>query len=73
MSNSVFLPFLFNARDKEASCFQGKGPRYFNEQQKKSLNLFKHMAKYLAETTDYDIIKHKEIILTPPPKPEYFH
>lgn len=45
---------------------------------KRSLNPFKHRAKDLSETAEPDITKHKEIILTPPHNkqtkiPEYFH
>lgn len=47
---------------------QGKEPRCFSMNKTKTLNLFKYMTKYLAETTEFDIIKHKEIILTPPSK-----
>lgn len=76
MNNLVAnLPFLFKQNDTEAS-YAGIREKGQNVSQwtTKCLNLFKRMAKYLAETTEFDIIKHKEIILPPTKKnPKYFY
>lgn len=77
MRNLVFLPFLFTRSNIEASCtvIREMGQCFsVNNNNKRSLNVFKHVAKYLTQTTEFDIIKHKEVILTPPAKsPDYFH
>ena len=68
MNNLVAnLPFLFKQSDIEASCavIRKKGQNVSQRTTKEHLKQFKHMAKYLAETTECDIIKHKGIILTP--------
>ena len=58
------------ATQKQAAWLSGKGAKVLlnEKQQKKSSNLFKNMAKYLAETTELDILKHKEIIFIPSPQ-----
>lgn len=68
MNNLVAnLPFLFKQSDIEASyaVVREKGQNVSQwTTTKEHLKPFKHIAKYLAETTKYDIIKHKGIILT---------
>ena len=67
MNNLVAnLPFLFKQSDIEASyaVIREKGQNVSQLTTKEHLKPFKHMAKYLAETTKCDIIKHKGITLT---------
>ena len=74
MNNLVAnLPFLFKQSNIEASCavIRKKGQNVSQRKTKEHLKQFKHMAKYLAETTECD--KAQRNYFDPLQDPKYFY